>query len=732
MVISGLGTAVWSVVKVAGVGFAAAELAARGGEAPVRFIGRSRWSPGERAALGFLLGWAAFGTALLGLAATGLFFGPLIIGVLVVMVAGIGAGQGLKSRIAAMLKSAGGEGWWSRVIVAAALVPAAAALALYDHTWDSAVYHLGFPWQLLLAHRMMLDAVPMPFWTPLPVDIAWAVPLVLGDERVGKALVLIHLLALAAIWQERCRRQRNPEAGWLGVVLVLASGLTLSMLTDCTNDLPASCQCVAGMLLTMGGAWGAGAALLGCGIAAKFVYGPLIAVWLAGYRPRPPRLRPGAAALLILPVMAWVARSWLAMGHPGFPFVFPGMTAWDWSPLNQAASQDFQASVAAPGSGEFWRLPWIWISTMAKDRTLFLVLVPLLLFAASSRRAMLVAVAGGLAVLWAGKIVRYTLPADMLLALLTASSVTMHRSLRAIRVPAMAGLLAVLVIWTSPVMRERPWSEAGLPGPQVDALTGSTFEEARGAMERLRVRRVLTVGDWRTYRIPARVRYGGISGETPVGWRLAHDASTPAEVRKRIRQSGAEAVLFNFVSAEWLEVRYGAFAWDARMVRLYVDFCKAYLEPCWQSAGCDYANGGFILYTVRRDPRPSLPAAIWFVPGMESLYADATFRLTTRDVERAIASFKGVLDRIPDVGQAWNQVGHAYMTVGDTRAALPYLRKFGDAGMRDGNNLPELYAAAIKEGDRSLAARILPELMRRYPTHPLTLAFTRGSGAPSR
>jgi len=418
---SGWGLAAWSVAKVAGLGLAVAELAARAGDAPVGFISRGRWSAGERAALGFLLGWAVFGAALLGLATTGLFFRPLIAGGLVVMAAASRAGLTRRLRTIVLLRAATGDRGGGRVAMAAALVPAVASLSLLDHNWDSAVYHLGFSWQCLLMHRMPLDAVPLPFWTPLPVDIAVAVPLLLGDERVGAAIVLLHLLALAAIWQERCRREWSPDAGWLGLLLILASGLALSMLTSCKNDLPASCLCVTGMLLTMAGAWGAGGALLGCGVAAKFVYAPLVAVWLLGYHPRPHRLRLLTTAGLVLPVLIWITRSWLALGHPGFPFVFPGMTAWDWTPLNQAASQDFQAAAAAPGSGELSHLPWIWVSTLARDHTLFLVLVPALLIAAQTRRAALVALAGGLAVLWAGKIVRYTLPADMLMALLAAS-----------------------------------------------------------------------------------------------------------------------------------------------------------------------------------------------------------------------------------------------------------------------------------------------------------------------
>jgi hypothetical protein len=221
------------------------------------------------------------------------------------------------------------------------------------------------------------------------------------------------------------------------------------------------------------------------------------------------------------------------------------------------------------------------------------------------------------------------------------------------------------------------------------------------------------------------VIYGGFSGETPVAWRLARESHDPAELRKRYRQLGSSTALLNCVSSEWLEVRYGAFAWDHRMLRLYVDFCRRYLVERWHSPTFDYENGGLYLFDIAGIPRDPVPASVAFAPGIDAVYADATLRLTTGDIPGAIASYEGVRRRIPDVGQAWNKVGHALMTAGRPAEALPYLKKFGDAGMMDASNLPELYAAAVATGNRGLARAVLPELKTRYPTHPLTKELER-------
>jgi hypothetical protein len=245
-------------------------------------------------------------------------------------------------------------------------------------------------------------------------------------------------------------------------------------------------------------------------------------------------------------------------------------------------------------------------------------------------------------------------------------------------------------------------------------------------------RRLLVMGDSRTYRIPGRVLYGGFSGETPLGWRLATQSWTPAEVRKRVRQWGVSTLLYNCVTVDWLEVRYGAFEWDRRSARLYEEFCRSYLVERWHSTTCDYVNGGLYLFDLAVTPRVPAPATIPFAPGIEGIFADATLRLTKGDVAGATASYLGVRDLLPEVGQAWDKVGHALIVAGRPREALPYLRRFGDAGLMDAGNLPELAAAEFAVGHVGRARQLFGEVEAMYPTHPLTVKMRAAQAAPPR
>ena len=228
--------------------------------------------------------------------------------------------------------------------------------------------------------------------------------------------------------------------------------------------------------------------------------------------------------------------------------------------------------------------------------------------------------------------------------------------------------------------------------------------------------RVLSIGEWRTYKFPCRLLYRGQFGETPVVGKMVKESRNLEELSKKFRQLGVQRLLYNYVTVDWMTpIHNQFFPWDRQHLRLYVDFCKQYLVISGRTQRSDYLNGGFYVYEVRRRPLMPPPPTIWFTPGAESVYGPGVEFDTQGRLKDALRAYLAAFALLPDVGEAWNRVGHVYALLGDLPNALRYLRKFGEAGMLDSVNLGELGAAAVRMGELDLAERVLAEALVCYP-----------------
>ena len=96
----------------------------------------------------------------------------------------------------------------------------------------------------------------------------------------------------------------------------------------------------------------------------------------------------------------------------------------------------------------------------------------------------------------------------------------------------------------------------------------------------------MSIAELRTYRIPARVLYGGMMGETPLFWKLARESRDSAHLRRKFRQLGVQVLLYNFVSEWWAAPRNSFFVWGSREISLYKEFFKRHFAVAGGSGHC--------------------------------------------------------------------------------------------------------------------------------------------------
>ena len=721
-----------AVARLTGLGLASLFLLdglARAGEGIIPWWGARRRGALPRFGLGLLLGWLAFGTAAFGLGLTGLFLPSLVTMAGLALVACSPAGRSARSPVLAALAAARSLGRWG----AGALALGAAALVPYllvpEFESDSEMYHLALPWQWLVAHRAIFDQVPVVFHLSLPVDLGFTAALVLGDDRIAKCMVAGALAAASAVWAGRELAAGRRWSAWIGPLLVMSSLPVAWLATTAKNDVPAAALLACGAILQLDGVWGLGAVFLGLGGAAKYSAAPLILFWCLAHPP-PRRLLVRCAAGLVLPGLAWPVKAWLVTGNPVYPFAWRMFPGSGWGAANVTAQMQYASGFFEPGAERLATLPAACVRVLAQDHLPILLALPGLLLLTPRRKSTMAVVVGLVASLAAGRNGRYLMPAAWLLALLIAAAAETGPVSRRRVLGWVIAMAAFARLGTAAATRAAWWPEAGRPLTAVLERHLSTRGEAARDLASLGRApfRVLNVGEFRSYRLPARSVAGGTLGETPLVWSLVRASRTPADLRVRFRQLGAGILLHNFISTDWLATRYQGFTWDRRMARLYAEFCRRYLMVAVPPATCDYANGGFYLYRILARPRSPVSATVFFLPGAESLQAEGIqYNDMSPDPPRALKANLDLLALLPDVGSAWNRVGHACLRMNDVAGALRYLTPFGEAGMLDGLNLADYAVALTTTHHLARADGIIDEAMRRCPNHRMSLRANRAT-----
>ena len=701
---------------LAGASILLSEMSVRLGAGFVKRDGRDGSGSLVVFGIGLLFGWGLLGLAYLGLALTGLFYRPLIIILPLFLVALSPAAREKRIFLADAVRSWGSVGRWGTLAVLAALAPLVPHLLVPESAQDSYSYHLGAPWQFLVAHRVLISNVFMDFQLPLPLEMAFALPLSLGFERLARWIVLAHFFAAAAVWAGWCLGQGKKTAAWLGIVLPLSFIYLPWNMTMTKCDAAAASLVVAGAVMLWSGRRFTAMALFGLGIAAKIVYGPVVALLiLASPRPFARPWRTGF--LLVVPVLAWWIKAWLAVNNPLFPLgtgLFPTL---DWDQRNSQAYEAYITPLEADDTRLWKDLPLATFRHLGQGSLLVPLLLPVLFIFAGRRRYAVALLLAGAILLRAGHVTRFLVPVSWILLAMAALEV---ERLTGRWKSAFLGCLAVWTVFRgflNPLLRPAPWEDAKSPFHTEldDRLV--TYGDAVRALEELKPNRVLTLGELATYRVPSRVVFTGVLGNTPLVWKLVKESHDERELAGKFRQLGDPLILHNIVGMIWKGYRYQSFKWDKRMLSFYYGFSRKRLDLVRGPERFDTGRGIYYIYRFQRVPRKGSdhPVARHFLPGVATVLAEARMLRNANRTEEAQKAGRKLLELLPGLGVIKSEMAFALYMGGRPAEAYKILKPMMAIGVVDSKNLLAFASAAAEVGDYASAERTLEWALSRYP-----------------
>ena len=693
------------------------EIVARIGAGFVRREGRSGPESLTIFGVGLLLGWGLLGLAWLGLALVGLFYRPLII---LLPLFPLLVFPSLRSRRILLLDSVRAwmpVGWGGSLAVLAAMLPIVPHLLVPESAQDSYSYHLGAPWQFLVAHRVLIENVFMDFHLPLPVEMAFALPLSLGFERLARWMVLAHFMGAAAVWSGWCLEKGRKTAAWLGVALPLSLVYLSWNLGMTKNDAAAASLVVAGAVMLWRGRRFTAAALFGMGLSAKVVYGPVVAMLLlAGPRPFAAPLRTGV--LLVMPILAWWIKSYLATSNPFFPLATGVIPTFDWDLRNSATYETYITPLQAEDTRTWAGLPLALIRHLGRDSLLAVAIIPALLYFSAWRGSVMALLVSGAILLKAGHMARFLVPVSWLLLCLAAWEVFRLPARWRGLVAGALGVWAVSQAFLNPLLHPMPWADAKSSYDQVldDRLV--TYGDAVKVLGELNPDRVLTLGELGTYRMPVRVLFSGFLGNTPLVWKMVKESHDEDGLARRFRQLGNPLILHNVVGMIWKGYRYQSFKWDTRMMRLYYGFSRKRLDLVRGPDRFDTGRGIFYLYRFQAVPRshPYHPVAGHFLPGVATVMADVILLRNANRTEEALAQCRQLLEVLPDLGVIRSEMAFALYKGGRHAEAYRILKPMMASGVVDSKNLIIFGAVASELGDYESASRSFEWALAHFPT----------------
>jgi len=623
---------------------------------------------------------------------------------------------------------------------------------------DCAQYHLAFPQQILALHHLPWTQV---FWfwlLPLPAELPYVFPLLARNENISIVMMLAFASA-SALALVRSLPFRIPPAVAFAVAL---AGLALhdNCWTSFTakNDLASAAFGLAGtaLLLASGGCSRRdrldrgmvllGALLLGfCGTT-KFVLMPLAGILAILPVLVRRRVRFGLALLsgagLALPLLPWMARSFIQCGDPLFP----------------AGTLALSGILGIPGRNRDIIAEFMLVQEKRAHG----------LFALDTGRAALLmcpVILAALPALLRARAWMALLPAVVMLPgiaaqflLMPASSWAVYRfDYLAALIWNLTGFAALSGVATTTGDRER--SSPLIPGLVAVAagfsllvgfshtawwhessyqnyLDQASYPAGRASAEEYRLRGLFSYGSilpalkkasaglppgssvieaaetvcWDS---PLRVRTDTV-GPPPV-WSVFAESASLTRVRARFRQMNARLLIFNSERNQFTATICEPYPWDARMLRLYADFAGEHMRLLASSGNCFDQYGTLWLYGIL--PRPAKPLKrILFLPGAERGFCRMKQFYYTKNFQEAVRVGLELRALLPELALIDLRLGEILFMGGQTEKGFELLDASVNEGLIHGRNLTQAMLAAVILKKDAEADRLYKMHLEWYPT----------------
>jgi len=561
-----------------------------GGSPPVLWLGRSaetRWIA-ALSRLGLGLGVAALAVFALGLA--GLLNAPMLAAAgLLAILAGLWTGRKSVKRA----EGGGGMPWWPWAFASVLLVLGVMPCFSPEFFTDSLVYHLGLPGRFLAAHRFPVMPDNMLTFLPLNSEMLYAPCLAFGGEEAAK-LFNFGLGVLAALAAGTLALSFGGSNGrWAAAAaFFLAVSMPLVMVENeitFSDNARAFWEVLALAWFVRSGGRANGSllasgAFIGLAMGTKYLsyvcgfvlLAALVLTLLQRNKWRvSPALRAGApfAAAMVLVVLPWVARNWLAGRDPLYPFGFRifdalGFGSFEmkrWMADNRhygVAGMTFSGWLALPLRVSLDRVAGEFGTYTTGPLLLGLSVLLVLRRSWPWGARVVLAVFAVEALTWSltSQLIRYLYPGLLALcALVTWSAASARQS-----APRSGPLLAaVLIAWgvcnTVQGIHHRINLDElyGLIAGFSGKFSGPSFQPCRGfakSVAQLPSGPVLLVGEDRVLGL-GRIWRGSSKWNVPLLERWTRESPDSRRLALKVRQSGVRSVLLNGEMYEHLRGR---------------------------------------------------------------------------------------------------------------------------------------------------------------------------------
>jgi len=729
---------------------------AAAGVSLVRLATGSR-SAGPTGLAGVFVGYAALSLGLLGLAASGLWY-PAVLTVFlgVFLVLGLPEYPALARKttrgVAAAWRDLSAPARAGAALVAALVLP---LLLAPETNVDCYQYHLAFPQQLLVAHRLFGRGVYLAWAYPLAADLPNVYPVMLRLDAATRIMrpVLAILGVLLFVRSLGLRLAPAREAGT--VLLALAVPVPAFCLLSAKNDAVVAGYALAcaGLLLSSG-LFGRGAIrpalvfLSGvfCGvlIASKYVMLPFVAALaVVGLFRVKHGLRARTAFLLaagaIVPLLPWMVRSEIYLNDPLYPAGTLALPHVFGDPGTNSGAAALYRIFLQETRPKTW-FPYETVVLLLRNSFPLVAAIPFLWSARLPNVDYLLAsVALGLAGTVFGIrggldfVERFAYPAFVVFNAAAGAFIFRERGIggRSWQVLAV-GWLAFGLVAGAGVTRLSGMALNYIPGTSpADYVSGRKDAEeyrlaglnaygavlpaVRAAVAGSRGGCVLHVGETISWDIPVRVIQTFL--DPPFMWKAVGESDVEERLEIRFRQAGVRWILYNAPVAGFSRYNYSPYEWTPRMLGLYSGYARRHFRLLASSGRTDPNYGCDWLYAVAG--RPFRPAdRILFLPGIERTFSYAALAELNRAYDDAIIRFSEIRKKLPAVVWPDALLGHSLTLAGRWREAYPLVRGSVREGLLDEWNLLDWAVAAAKLGKRDEATEALRRATAAYPLWP--------------